>query len=116
MQDPELTRLQRALAAHRRDGGLRYPPALRAQISAWVAAQRAGGAWWCDVARLIGIPESTLVRWSTVSGVGAAPIALRPVVVVDAPALGTVTLVAPSGLRIEGVSVDAAIAILRGLT
>ena len=35
--------------------------------------------------------------------------------VIDAPPIGTVTLIAPTGLRIEGVSIDAAIAILRGI-
>jgi hypothetical protein len=38
-----------------------------------------------------------------------------PVDVIDAPAPGTVTLVSPTGLRIEGVAVADAIAILRGL-
>jgi hypothetical protein len=40
---------------------------------------------------------------------------MLPVDVVDAPPIGTVTLVAPGGIRIEGVSIDGAIAILRGI-
>jgi hypothetical protein len=40
---------------------------------------------------------------------------LRPVEVIDPPPTGTVTLVSPTGLRIESVSVVDAIAILRGL-
>ena len=37
---------------------------------------------------------------------------MKMVNVIDAPPVSTVTLVAPSGLRIEGVSIDAAIEIL----
>jgi len=112
MPDTELVFLQRAVAAHRRSGAPRYTPELRARISAWVADRRAHGAWWCDVARPLGIPAQTLVRWSA----PAAPaVAMRAVEIIDAPLAGTVTLVAPSGLRIEGVDIATAIAILRGL-
>lgn len=41
--------------------------------------------------------------------------AMKAVDVIDAPPMGTVTLIAPTGLRIEGVSIEAAIAILRGI-
>ena len=92
----------------------RYPPRLRARIAAWVAEQRAAGAWWCDVARPLGLPEQTLVRWSAPRE--AEGIAVVPVDVIDAPPEGTVTLVSPTGLRIEGVAIADAIAILRGLT
>ena len=40
---------------------------------------------------------------------------MLPVEVVDAPPAGTVTIVAPTGLRIEGVAIADAIASLRGL-
>jgi hypothetical protein len=68
--------------------------------------------WWRDLEREIGIPAETLKRWSMPR---AASSALRPVEVIDAPPTGTVTLVSPTGLRIEGVAVVDAIAILRGL-
>lgn len=41
---------------------------------------------------------------------------MRPVDVIDAPPVGTVTVVTPTGLRLEGVAVADAIAILRALT
>lgn len=41
---------------------------------------------------------------------------MRPVDVIDAPPAGTVTLVSPTGLRVEGVAIADAIAILRGLS
>jgi hypothetical protein len=40
---------------------------------------------------------------------------MLPVHVIDAPPAGTVTLVSPTGLRIEGVAISDAIAILQGL-
>jgi hypothetical protein len=54
------------------------------------------------------------VRWS---GATSTPTfaAMKAVDVIDAPPVGTVTLVSPTGLRIEGVSIDAAITILRGI-
>jgi hypothetical protein len=85
-------------------------------VSAAVAGadrQRAAGAWWCHVARSLGIPEQTLVRWSAPRA--ADGIAVVPVDLVDTPPAGTVTLVSPTGLRVEGVAIADAIAILRGL-
>jgi hypothetical protein len=114
MVDRELRELQRAIAAVQRRRRRRYPAKLRARISAWVATRRAKGAWWCDVARPLGVSAPTLKRWAEAAP--TTPIALRPVDVIDLPPAGTVTLVSPTGLRIEGVAVADAIAILRGLT
>lgn len=77
---------------------------------AWVAKRREMGDWWCDVARAIGMPADTLARWSARrSSATVVPVE------VELPPAGTVTLVAPSGLRIEGVTVMDAIAILQAL-
>ena len=114
MQDREARELRRRVERLQRDRpGFRFSPALRARITTWVIAQRERGAWWCDVSRAIGVPAETLKRWATPRAESTA--AMLPVEIVDAPPVGTVTLVAPSGLRIEGVAIDAAIAILRGL-
>lgn len=75
--------------------------------------QRERGMWWCDLEREIGVSAETLKRWTTSRTTSATM--LRPVEVIDAPPSGTVTLVSPTGLRIEGVAVVDAIAILRGL-
>ena len=74
--------------------------------------QRERGVWWCDLAREIGVPAETLKRWAAPR---LASSTLRLVEVIDAPPIGTVTLVSPTGLRIEGVAIVDAIAILRGL-
>jgi hypothetical protein len=113
MQARELRDLVRAVEVVRRRGDARYPAKLRARITAWVIARRDRGDWWSEISAAIRIPTQTLVRWSEASC--SASNEMKAVDVIDAPPIGTVTLVAPTGLRIEGVSIDAAIAILRGI-
>lgn len=112
-QDKEARDLRRRIARLRRGRpGFRFSASLRRRITAWVVAHRERGIWWCDLAREIGVPAATLKRWATPR---STALGVREVEVIDAPPAGTVTLVAPSGLRIEGVEVETAIAILRGL-
>ncbi len=114
MQDCEARELRRRVARLQRDRpGFRFSPALRAEISAWVAEQRRHGVWWCDLSRAIGVSAATLKRWTTPRAVATA--VMLPVEVVDVPPIGTVTLVSPTGLRIEGVAIADAITILQGL-
>ena len=112
-QDRELRALSRALETFRRRGDARYPAKLRARITAWVIARRDRGGWWTEISETLGIPAQTLVRWAEASGSAVGE--MKAVAVIDEPPTGTVTLIAPTGLRIEGVSIDAAIAILRGI-
>ena len=113
MMDRELQDLLRRLSAIPRGRGRRFPAELRERIVAWTAARRARGAWWCELSRALGVPAKTLKRWAT----PRAPrvLALRPVDVIDEAPVRTVTIVAPSGLRIEGVMISDVITILRGL-
>ena len=114
MQDREARELRRRVARLKRDRpGFRFSPALRREIAAWVTEQREHGAWWCDLSRAIGVSAQTLKRWAAPRVSASA--AMLPVEVIDAPPEGTVTLVSPSGLRLEGVAIVDAIAILQGL-
>lgn len=114
MQDRDARELRRRVARLKRDRrGFRFSPALRAEITAWAREQRERGTWWCDLSRAIGVPAETLKRWTASPAVAPTMV---PVEVIDAPPMGTVTLVSPTGLRVEGVSIADAIAILRGLT
>lgn len=80
---------------------------------AWTVERCAGGYQWGALSRALGIPAKTLQRWTMTRT--ERPLSLRPVDVIDDPAVRTVTIVSPSGLRIEGVTIADAIAILRGL-
>jgi hypothetical protein len=114
MQDREGRELRRRVARLKRDRpGFRFSAALRAEITAWVAKHRERGQWWRELSSAIGVPEQTLKRWAEPRPM--APASLVAVEVIDAPPPGTVTLVSPTGLRIEGVAIADAIAILRGL-
>lgn len=117
MQDREARELRRRVARLKRGRpGFRFPPSLREQITAWVAVQRERGVWWCDLERQLGVPAETLKRWAVQQLRATPSLAMVPVDVIDAPPAGTVTLVSPTGLRIEGVAIADAIAILRGLS
>jgi hypothetical protein len=114
MTDRKLQDLRRRLDTIPRGRGRRFPAALRERIVAWTAERRARGDEWCELSRELGIPAGTLKRWTTPSPEG--PFSLRPVDVIDDEPPGrTVTIVAPSGLRVEGVTIADAITILRGL-
>lgn len=114
MMDRKLQDLRRRLDTIPRGRGRRFPAALRERIVAWTAERRACGEGWCELSRELGIPAGTLKRWTTPFLEG--PLSLRPVDVInDAPPGRTVTIVAPSGLRIVGVTIADTITILRGL-
>src|ERR1041385_706720 len=95
-QDRELRDLARAIAAFRKRGDARYPAKLRARITAWVIARRERGDWWTDISAAIGIPAQTLARWLGAGGVDRHR-AMKVVDVIDAPSVGAVTLIAPTG-------------------
>lgn len=113
--DRELRDLRHHLGAIPRGRGRRVPVALRERVIAWTAARRTRGAGWRELARALGVPAGTLQRWLAPRSGSAHPVALRPVAVTDEPARPPLTLVAPSGLRLEGVTLADVIAILRAL-
>jgi hypothetical protein len=99
MMDRELQVLRRRLDSIPRGRGRRIPIALRERVVAWMTVRRVQRDWWCELARELGIPASTLKRWTTPRAEGARP--LRPVQVIEEPPCRTLTIVSPSGLRIE---------------
>jgi hypothetical protein len=113
MMDRELQDLRRRLAGVSRGRGRRYPALVRERILAWAAARRPREDWWRELSDELGIPEKTLQRWAASRPTPA--LSLRPVDVIDEPAERTVTVVSPSGIRIEGVTIADAITILKGL-
>jgi hypothetical protein len=107
------TSLRRALSGHRPARGKLYAPKVQAGVVVFARGRRTEGASWKQIAGELGMRFETVRRWCAreVSRSG-----LRPVVLVDAAAPGrAVTVVSSSGHRIEGLSLEDAIAVVRAL-
>ncbi len=117
MKDQDLPLLRRDITQLPSGRRRRFPPALRARISAWVANRRTAGAPWSALAAELGIPAATLQTWEAAGPAAASP-RLVPVEVAEgAPAPAqptTVTLVSPAGWRLEGIPLSLVAQLLRG--
>ena len=115
MTDPELRELRRRLDSIPRGRGRRIPVELRTQVTAWVVKRRKRGESWSELVRKTGVSMLALQRWSSRPARRRAVMLRRVEVSEAAPVERTVTLVSPTGIRIEGVTIADVIAILRGL-
>ena len=109
--------LQRAIRKHQSAGPLRYPKELQAEIVAAVEAGRADGHSWDALSKELAIPYETLRRWTAKASMtpkADRPVAMRRVEVTNR-ASGSLVLVAPSGVRVEGASVEEIVALIRAL-
>jgi hypothetical protein len=105
--------LRRALRAHDPARGKRYGTALKRRVIAFAAVERKDGRSWSEISKELGIAFETVRRWCMPTrAVGR----MRVVHVVAEPsAKREVTVLAPSGHRVEGLSLDEAAAMLRAL-
>ncbi len=134
MHDNELAVLRRELAATERGPGKVYSDELRARLIAWARRRVATGETVASAARAVAVDRRTLRQWlaavppdraradgakaDRAGATGWRPPRLVPVEIVAAAALSaptTVTLVSPSGYRIEGLSIDDALRALARL-
>ena len=106
--------LRAALASHEPARGKRYSPALKARILEFAQLRRGEGVSWADIAGDIGIAFETLRRWS-MAATPKRSRAMVPVRVVADRAERTVIVVSAGGHRIEGLTLDEAVAVLRAL-
>lgn len=102
--------LARELRKHPRGPGKRYPKELVEQVRAHVVARRARGESLESVAAELGLVPDTVRRWAAASAAD-----LVPVTVVEEATSHTMTLVSPSGYRVEGLGLHDAAALLRAL-
>lgn len=101
----------------------RVPKAARELVLSWVEAARLGGRPWRDISRELGLSATVLQRWQRVStnhAAAGASAAMLPVVVRQARRENLdqdrVTLVTPSGLRVEGLAIAQAAELIARLS
>ena len=93
----------------------RIPDEVRSVVLAYVGEARSAGQRWGEIGEAVGLSETVLQRWSRASGSKGK---LRPVVVKPgSPSAlnSTIVLTATGGERLEGLCVEDAIRVLRGL-
>ncbi len=104
----EQRKWKEAFSKMRRGRGQRYAPELKSQASAWAKAERRAGGSWKTIAAAIGVHPKTLRDWCMQAG----ETRLRRVHVVEDEAPASVSVVSPSGYKIEGLTLSEATALL----
>lgn len=103
----------------RRGRTTRIPDEVRAAVLAYAGSERERGVKWREIAGTVGLSESVLVRWTSGEHRHRQSARIVPVRVTVAPrgvaVAGGVTLVSPSGYRVEGLAVIDALEALRTL-
>ena len=111
--DREAKWLRDAVAKHEPVRGKPYDSGLRERAVSWSRAQRAAGRTWEAIGAELGIGLDTVRRWCLSE---SSSTALVPVTVVEeSTAPHTVSVVSPSGFRVDGLSLIEAAALLREL-
>lgn len=106
---------RRVMALGRRTRGARIPEELRAEVIGYAAEQRRCGDGVRKIARSLGVSPESIRRWTTPSTIkrsrALVPIVLRE----DDDTVKGITVIAPGGYRVEGLSITSAAALLREL-
>ncbi len=92
----------------------RVPREVREEVCRYAARRREEGAPWAVIARETGLDVRKLQRWNTRARRSSAVPVLRPVEVLPAPEpVAALTVIAPSGVRVEGLGLEQAAQLLR---
>jgi len=111
----EASRLRSELARVEKGRGKRYPAELQGRVVAWAKGRRAAGASWQQIKRELGQKFDTVRRWCQPCAPSRTR-ALVPVQIIsEQPAARSVSVVSPSGFRVEGLTVSEAAALLRAI-
>ena len=93
---------------------LRTPREVRDEVCRYATRRRREGAPWATISRETGLEVRKLQRWNARAHRAASVPVLRPVEVVPKPeGSSDLALVAPSGLRIEGLQLEQAAQLFR---
>ena len=92
----------------------RVPREVREEVCRYAARRREKGAPWAVIARETGLDVRKLQRWQSRDRRSASVPVLRPVEVLPAPEPApALTVIAPSGVRVEGLALEQAAQLLR---
>ncbi len=92
----------------------RVPREVRDEVCRYAVRRRKAGAPWALIARETGLDVRKPQRWNTRARRAASLPVLRPVEVLREPEQADgLTLIAPNGVRIEGLGVEQAAQLLR---
>ena len=115
----ELTHLKERISAARRDGRARYPEELRAAVLEQLSRWRSLGRPRSGLAKALELDGSTLASWEKSRTAPARASKVKAVSLVETPtgekARVVAVVVLPTGVRIEAMSVTAAVEIARTL-
>ena len=93
----------------------RAPREVREEVCRYAARRRDEGAPWAVIARETGLGVRKLQRWQSRARRSSSAVSvLRPVEVLPAPEPPeSLTVIAPSGVRVEGLGLEQAAQLLR---
>ncbi len=92
----------------------RVPREVREEVCRYAARRREQGAPWAVIARETGLDVRKLQRWQSQTRRASPVPVLRPVEVLPAPEpVPALTVIAPSGVRVEGLGLEQAAQLLR---
>jgi transposase-like protein len=114
MSGRHVSSLRAALADHDPARGKRYEPALKARIIEFARSRREQGESWVRIASELGLAFETLRRWCMAAERSSSR-AMVPVEVVAESNDHTVSIVSVGGYRIEGLTLQEAVSVLRAL-
>jgi hypothetical protein len=106
--------LRRALAVRERGRGKAVPAELKARVRAHAHERRRHGATYQQIGDELGLPMESVRRWSLAGASVSTRTTAVPVQVVAEPRSG-ISIVSPSGFRLEGLELQDAVAALRAL-
>jgi hypothetical protein len=109
-----LSSLRAALASHEPARGKRYPSDVKSRVIEVALSRRREGASWQRIADDVGILFETLRRWC-LAAEGKPARRLVPVRIVSDSGERTVSVTSAAGHRIDGLTLQEAIAVLRAL-
>jgi hypothetical protein len=102
--------LLRSLSAHQPGRGKLYPPDTQARVVEFAQRRRAEGVSWNQIAGELGMRFETVRRWCA-----RAPTMRAVEVVAETRPSGAVSVLSPSGYRLEGLTLEEAVTVLRAL-